>query len=93
MTKRELHQLFNKWFDSVGFGDMTDREKDWLLFGFLLVTVTIITRPHSHHSSNCWKSTTTTPAKSGQHQASVALWIMRARLLIKRWENNYVACI
>lgn len=34
MTKRELHQLFNKWLDSVGFGDMTDREKDWLWFGF-----------------------------------------------------------
>ena len=34
MTKRELHQLFNKWFDSVGFGGMTDREKDWLWFGF-----------------------------------------------------------
>lgn len=34
MTKRELHQLFNKWFDSVGFGDMTDREKDCLWFGF-----------------------------------------------------------
>lgn len=34
MTKRELHQLFNKWLDSVGFGDMTDREKDWLWHGF-----------------------------------------------------------
>lgn len=34
MTKRELHQLFNKWLDSVGFGDMTDREKDWLWLGF-----------------------------------------------------------
>ena len=34
MTKRELHQLFNKWFDSVGLGDMTDREKDWLWLGF-----------------------------------------------------------
>ena len=34
MTKCELHQLFNKWFDSVGFGDMTDREKDLLWFGF-----------------------------------------------------------
>lgn len=34
MKKRELHQLFNKWFDSVGFVGMTDTEKDWLWFGF-----------------------------------------------------------
>lgn len=34
MTQREVYQLFSKWFDSVGFGGMTDREKDWLWFGF-----------------------------------------------------------
>ena len=30
MTQREVYQLFSKWFDSVGFGSMTDREKDWI---------------------------------------------------------------
>lgn len=40
------------------------------------------------HSSNYWKSTTTTPAKSGQHQASVALWIMRVMRLIRLWEKQ-----
>lgn len=88
MTKRELHQLFNKWLDSVGFGDMTDREKDWLWHGFLLDIVTTITRLCYQHSSSYWKSTTTSPEKSGQHQASVALWIMRVRRLIKRWEKQ-----
>ncbi|EIQ8120719.1 hypothetical protein ACES27_004598 [Salmonella enterica] len=34
MTKREVYQLFSKWFDSVGFDGMTDREKDWLWLGF-----------------------------------------------------------
>lgn len=34
MTQREVYQLFSKWFDSVGFGSMTDREKDWIQLGF-----------------------------------------------------------
>lgn len=34
MTQREVYQLFSKWFDSVGFCCMTDREKDWLWHGF-----------------------------------------------------------
>lgn len=34
MTQREVYQLFSKWFDSVDFGGMTDREKDWLWLGF-----------------------------------------------------------
>nr|DAE34215.1 MAG TPA: hypothetical protein [Caudoviricetes sp.] len=34
MTQREVYQLFSKWFDSVGFGGMTDSEKDKLWHGF-----------------------------------------------------------
>lgn len=34
MTQREVYQLFSKWFDSVGFCGMTDREKDKLWHGF-----------------------------------------------------------
>lgn len=34
MTQREVYQLFNEWLDSVGFVCMTDREKDWLWYGF-----------------------------------------------------------
>lgn len=34
MTQREVYQLFSEWFDSVGFDDMTDSEKDKLWHGF-----------------------------------------------------------
>lgn len=34
MTQREVYQLFSEWFDSVGFGGMTDCEKDKLWHGF-----------------------------------------------------------
>lgn len=34
MTQREVYQLFNEWLDSVGFVCMTNREKDWLWYGF-----------------------------------------------------------
>lgn len=34
MTQRDVYQLFSEWLDSVGFVCMTDREKDWLWYGF-----------------------------------------------------------
>lgn len=34
MTQREVYQLFIEWFDSVGFDDMADSEKDKLWHGF-----------------------------------------------------------
>lgn len=34
MTQREVYQLFSKWFDSVGFGGMTDMKKDLIWFWF-----------------------------------------------------------
>lgn len=34
MTQREVYQLFSEWFDSVGFDDMADSEKDKLWHGF-----------------------------------------------------------
>lgn len=34
MTQREVYQLFSEWFDSVGFDDVTDSEKDKLWYGF-----------------------------------------------------------
>lgn len=65
MTKRELHQLFNKWFDSVGFGDMTDSEKDWLWLGFsvgychdnnktMLSALQQILEIYDDHSGKAW---------------------------------------
>ena len=34
MTQRDVYQLFSEWFDSVGFDDMADSEKDKLWHGF-----------------------------------------------------------
>lgn len=34
MTQREVYQLFAEWFDSTGFDDMNDSEKDKLWHGF-----------------------------------------------------------
>ena len=88
MTQLEVYQLFSEWFDSAGFASMTDAEKISCGMAFLLDIATTITKLCYQHSSNYWKSTTTNPAKSGQHQASVALWIMRVRRLIRHWEKQ-----
>ena len=34
MTQHEVYQLFIEWFDSIGFDDMADSEKDKLWHGF-----------------------------------------------------------
>ena len=85
MTQREVYQLFSEWFDSAGFGGMTDREKDWIWLGFsvgyfhdnnktMLAALQQLLEIYDDHSGKVWTTSSKRRALDNARAAVNKAW-------------------